>query len=281
MSGKERDRKGPPLIVAASVCWSIGGLCIKFIPWGAMSIIGLRSLIAALVFILIRRSVKIAFTRGNILAAVSLSLTMTLFVFANKLTTAAAAILLQFSSPIFIILMHLFFYRKKPRLSELAAVLVTLCGMVLFFLDRLEAGSVLGNLLAIASGVAFAGVFVCNRRADTQPEQAQLLGFLLNAAVGVPFAFFEVTADPVSWGFLLLLGTVQVGLAYYLFSAGIKTTPALLACLITALEPVLNPLWVALATGEVPGRFAAAGGAVIVITVVVYNIWAEKKSLAT
>jgi drug/metabolite transporter (DMT)-like permease len=274
------DRKGPLCMVAASLCWSLGGLCIKFIPWGAMSVIGLRALLAAVVFAIYRRSLRIELTFSNILTAVCLAATTILFVFANKLTTAAAAILLQFTAPIFIILIQFVFYKTKPKASELVAVGVTILGMLLFFADRLGSGSLLGNLLAIASGLAFAGVFVGNKRPDTDSDQALLLGFLINAVVGVPFAFFQATADPVAWGFMLLLGVVQVGVAYVFFSKGIKTTSALLACLITALEPVLNPVWVALAVGELPGPFAVAGGVVIVATVIVYNVWMERAARA-
>ncbi len=270
------DRKGPLFMVAASLCWSLGGLCIKFIPWGAMSIIGLRALLAAVVFIIYRRSAKVNLTFGNVLGALCLAATIILFVFANKMTSAAAAILLQFSAPVFIMLIQLVFYRVKPKLSEAVAVSVTILGMLLFFVGRLEGGSLLGNLLAIASGMAFAGVFVCNKRPDADPEHSLLLGFLINAAVGLPFVFSGVTADPVAWGFIAILGIVQVGLAYVFFSLGIKRTGALLACLITAMEPVLNPVWVALATGEVPGPFAAAGGTLIVLTVIVYNVWVER-----
>jgi drug/metabolite transporter (DMT)-like permease len=269
-------------MVAASVCWSFGGVCIAFIPWGAMSIIGIRALLAAVVFIIYKKSVKVELTKGNLLSALCLSATIILFVFANKLTTAAAAILLQFSAPIFIILIHLVFYGKKPRISELVAVLITVSGMLLFFADRLDSGALLGNILAILSGMSFAGVFVCNKRADAKPEQALLLGFGINAAVGLPFVFFQVTADPAAWIAVVFLGVVQVGFAYIFFSAGIKRTPALLACLITAMEPVLNPTWVAVAMSfglleaENPGIYAVIGGAVIVLTVICYNIWLEK-----
>jgi len=272
----QSNRKGPLNMVAASLCWSLGGLCIRFIPWSAMTIIGLRSLLAALVFILWRRSAKIEFTRANIMSALCLSSVTILFVFANQMTTAAAAILLQFTAPAFIVLLHLIFYKTRPQAHELAALAATVCGMLLFFADSLEPGNLLGNLLAIASGLAFAGVFVCNKRPGAKPEQALLLGFLINTCVGMPFAAFEVTANVAAWGFVILLGVVQVGLAYVFFTKGIKSTPALLACLITALEPVLNPTWVALATGEVPGPFAAAGGAVIVITVIAYNVWVDR-----
>ena len=280
-SDRKISRKGPLFMAAASLCWSLGGLCIKFIPWSAMSIIGLRALLAAAVFAVYRRGVKVKLTPGNLLGALCLSATTILFVFANKMTTAAAAILLQFTAPAFIILIQFIFYKTKPKPSELIAVSVTVMGMLLFFADRLEPGNLLGNLLAIASGLCFAGVFVSNRREDTDPEHALFLGFLINAAVGLPFVFSSssfVTADPVAWGFMALLGIVQVGLAYVFFSAGIRRTPALLACLITALEPILNPVWVALATGEKPGPFALAGGAVIVVTVVAYNVWVERKA---
>ena len=273
---KSGDRKGPLCMFAASVCWSLGGLCIKFIPWSAVSIIGLRALLAAVVFGIYRRSIKVKLTRGNVLAAICLSLTTILFVFANKLTTAAAAILLQFTAPIFIILIQLVFYRKKPKTSETIAVSITIIGMVLFFADRLDSGGMLGNVLAIVSGLSFAGVFVCNKRADVVPEQSLFLGFLINAVIGIPFIITGVSADPVAWAAVIVLGVVQVGLAYVFFSIGIKRTAALLACLITAIEPVLNPLWVALFTNESPGPFALVGGVVIVVTVVCFNIWTEK-----
>ncbi|MDR0532207.1 MAG: DMT family transporter [Oscillospiraceae bacterium] len=274
---RNAERRGPLFIMAASLCWSLGGLCLKFIPWNAMSIVGLRALMAVVVFALYRRSVKVKLTRGNIMGAVCLAGTTLLFVFANKLTSAAAAILLQFTAPAFIILIQLFFYRIKPKAGELLAVSVTVLGMLLFFADRLEPGRLLGNLLAIGSGLFFAGVFVCNKRSDCDPEHALFLGFLINAAAGLPFLFSGVTADPVAWAFVTVLGVVQVGLAYVFFSLGIRRTPALLACLITALEPVLNPVWVALATGERPGPFALAGGVVIVATVVTYQIWAQRQ----
>ena len=170
-------------MVAASICWSFGGICIKFIPWGAMSIIGLRALLAAAVFIIYRRSAKVDFTFGNIIAAVCLSATTVLFVFANKLTSAAAAILLQFSAPVFIILIQLVFNKKKPKISEAIAVAVTILGMLLFFVNSPEANAraanpPLGNILAIISGLTFAGVFVCNKRADANPDHSLLLGFL-------------------------------------------------------------------------------------------------------
>ncbi|MCL2628266.1 MAG: EamA family transporter [Oscillospiraceae bacterium] len=276
-------RKGIVYIAAASMCWSFGGVFIKFIPWGAMSIVGLRALFAAAVFVIYRRSFKLNFTPGNVLAALCLSSTTIMYVFANKLTTAAAAILLQFTAPIFIILIYLIFYRKKPTLSSLVAVLFTILGMLLFFADNLDAGGFWGNIMALVSGLSMAGVYVCNKRPDTNPQDALFLGFLINSCIGLPFAFFEVTADAAAWGAIVLLGVVQVGIAYVFFSKAIKRISALLACLITTIEPILNPSWVALAgvigflpETEIPGRFAIIGGIIIIVTVVGYNVWIEK-----
>jgi len=279
------DRKGPLFIALASVCWSFGGLFIKFIPWGAMSIVGIRAVLAALVFVVYRRTFKIEFTLGNVMTAVCLSSTTVMYVFANKLTTAAAAILLQFTAPIFIILIYLIFYRKKPTVSAVVAVLLTIFGMMLFFAENLGTGAFWGNIMALISGLSMAGVYVCNKREDTTPENALFLGFLINSCIGLPFAFAEVTADIGAWVAVVILGVVQVGFAYIFFSKGIKKTPALLACLISTIEPILNPIWVMLAgfAGllpelEIPGMFALIGGAVIVITVVGYNVWVERKN---
>ena len=270
-------RKGPLYMAAASVCWSFGGLCIKFVPWGAMSIIGLRAAFAAVVFAIYRRSVKVELTPGNVASALFLSVTTILFVFANKLTTAAAAILLQFTAPAFIILIELVVDRKKPRPGEIAAVAAVVFGIFLLFAGRLESGGFLGNLFGLASGFTFAGVFFCNRRPDVDTKQSLFLGFLINAALGLPFALSSVSADPVPWLAVAFMGLVQVGLAYVFFSIGIRSTPALLACLISALEPLLNPIWVALAADEVPGPSALLGGLVIVSSVVIYNVRMEKR----
>jgi len=278
---KNENRAGPLNMTLAALCWSFGGLCIKFIPWSALSIIGLRALLAAALFAFYRRSVKISFTRGNILAALCLAGTTILFVFANKLTTAAAAILLQFSAPVFVLLLELFTVGKKPKPSEIIAVTATLAGMLLFFADRLAPGNLLGNLLAIASGLSFAGVFVFNKRPDVVPEQSLFLGFLLNAAVGLPFVFLPggFSFDLLPIGAILFLGLVQVGLAYVFFTRAIRRTPALLACLIAAVEPILNPLWVALFLGELPGVYALSGGVLILATVIGYQLWREKHDI--
>jgi len=284
----KNNNNGSLHIVAAAICWSFGGVLIRFIPWGALSIIGLRAVFSALLFLAWRRSFKIDFTFGNVITALCVSGTTFLFVFANQLTTAAAAVLLQFTAPVFIIIMFLIFYRKKPSRGEMIAVLITLMGMTMFFADELGDTGLIGNILAVISGFTFAGVYVGNKRPDTNPEHAIFLGFLINVVIGVPYAIVDVTADTVAWVSVVILGLVQVGLAYVFFSIGIKRVSALTACLITTIEPILNPTWVYLAgvfallpETEIPGAFALLGGVIIVCTVVGFNIWQIKNPSET
>lgn len=272
------NAKGPLLIVCTAVLWSFGGLLIKLVPWDAMTIVGVRSAFAALVMVVYMRRPHITFSLPVIMGALSMSATTVLFVFANKLTTAANAIVLQYSAPIFVVIISILFFRKRPRPLDLVSVFVVFIGMALFFFDQLRADAMLGNILACLSGLTFAGVFLMNRSPNAKPEESVLLGHIINAAVGAPFAVMNVTFDLSAWGAIALLGIFQLGVAYVLFSVGIKHTPPISASLIATLEPLLNPIWVLLMTGEQPGVWALIGGAVVIITVVIYNVADAKQN---
>jgi drug/metabolite transporter (DMT)-like permease len=270
--------KGPLLIMCTAVLWSFGGLLIKFISWDAMTIVGMRSAFAALVMIIYMRRVHITFSRPVIMGALSMSGTTVLFVFANKLTTAANAIVLQYTGPIFIVLISIIFLKKRARALDIVSTLIVFAGMGLFFFDRLQADALLGNILACFSGITFAGVFLANKAPGAKPEEAVLLGHIINAAAGLPFAVTQITFDPAAWGAIALLGIFQLGIAYVLFSIGIKNTPPITASLIATLEPLLNPVWVLLNTGEAPGIWALIGGVIVIATVLIYNISDTKQS---
>ena len=264
--------KGPLLIAATAVLWSSAGVLVKLVPWDAMTIVGLRSVFAALVMAVYMRRVRITFSWPVRLGGLSLSATMTLFIFANKLTTAANAIVLQYTSPIFVIILSVLLFKKRPKKLDILAVVMVLLGVGLFFFDQLKADALLGNILAFLAGVSFAGVFIANSMPGAKPEEAMLLGYLINMVISVPFIAVNVTFDAVPWLVIALLGLFQLGLAYVLFSKGIKITPPITASLIAVLEPLLNPVWVLITTGERPGLFAVGGGVVVLITIVVYNI---------
>jgi drug/metabolite transporter (DMT)-like permease len=263
--------KGPLLIAMTAALWSTAGVLIKLVPWNAMTIVGLRSFFAAVVMAVYMRRPRITFSKPVILGGLSLSATMVMFLFANKLTTAANAIVLQYTAPIFVILMSALVLRQRPRALDIAAVAVVFAGVMLFFIDQLRADALLGNILAMLSGVTFAGVFLANRMPGARPEEASLLGYLINIVVSIPFIITGVTAEVMPWLVIIVMGVFQMGIAYVLFSIGIKTTPPLAASLIAVIEPLLSPVWVMMATGEKPGPYAIVGGVVVLGAVVAYN----------
>jgi drug/metabolite transporter (DMT)-like permease len=269
--------KGPLLIAMTAALWSTAGVLIKQVPWDAMTIVGLRSLIAAVVMAIYMRRPRITFSKPVVLGGLSLSATMVLFIFANKLTTAANAIVLQYTSPIFVILLSALLLRQRPKALDVAAVVVVFGGVMLFFFDQLKADAMLGNILAFISGLTFAGVFIINRMPGAKPEEAMLLGYLINIVVCAPFIVTNVTFELVPWVVIVIMGVFQLGLAYVLFCIGIKHTPPLTASLIAVLEPLLSPIWVMIGTGEKPGVFALIGGAIVLAGMVAYNILSTRR----
>jgi drug/metabolite transporter (DMT)-like permease len=165
-----------------------------------------------------------------------------------------------------------------------ASVVLSLAGMSLFFLGRVEAGQAAGNLIAVFSGLSFGLTVLFMRRDAAQGHgdamPSTVLGNLIACAVALPFAApaLPAIATPAGAFVLLYLGLVQLGLAYFLFTNGLKTVPAAEASLLCMLEPVLNPLWVFLGTGERPGPWALAGGALVVGTVAARALWRDENA---
>jgi drug/metabolite transporter (DMT)-like permease len=186
-----------------------------------------------------------------------------LFVLATKLTTAANAIFIQDTAPLWVLLLSPWLLRETPTRGELLAIPVYGLGLGLFFLDELTAGQVAGNLVALASGVAFALSIVGLRLLRHDGPPALVYGNLIAAAAALPLWPAGPAATPVDLALLLYLGVFQLGLAYLAFSRGLAGTPAIEASLLVLLEPVLNPIWTFLFAGERPGPWAIAGGAVV------------------
>lgn len=266
------SKKGPLLIALTAVLWSFGGVLIKLVQWDAMTIVGMRAGLAAIVIAIYMRKPRLHFTPGMLLGTLCMSATTILFVFANKLTTAANAIMLQYTAPVFVILLGALLLHRRPKALDIAAVLVVFGGIVLLCAGQQKGSATLGNVLALLSGVSFAGVFFVNERDDAYPVESSLLSMIFNFVVAIPFIARGVTADPVSWGAVVLLGVFQIGLAYVLFSIGIRMTAPVAASLIAAIEPILNPVWVALVRHEFPGPLAIAGCVLVLAAVVGYNV---------
>lgn len=264
-------------LIAASVLWSSAGILIKSIELNAMALSSARAGIAIIVFLLyLRRGFRI--TKYHLLGGITYAANSLLFVAANKLTTSANAILLQFTAPIWVALFALWFLKEKIRRSDWAAVALVTIGMVLFFLGDLEIGHLIGNILAVASGIAMAG-FVIAAKLDPDRDSAEyvLIGNLINFFIGLPYLLKSGgSLDFDSGAMLVVLGIFQLGLPYILYTKAIPNVSSLEAILITILEPILNPLWVVLFTGEKPGVWALVGGLIVVTTVVIHGIYQAK-----
>lgn len=266
----------------AAVLYSIGGLCIKLIPWGGMAINGGRTAIALVV---IGAYLKITHHRPRmnlwvLVGALSVCGTNVLFSIANKLTTAANTIVLQFTAPIFVILFSVLLFGKKPQKLDLMACGLVLGGVLLFFIDGLSAGGMLGNILALLSGIAYAGVFLMNDMPDSDPISSVFWGDVISAVVGLPFLGYETDFSQNTLAALLVLGVFQVAVAYILMVEGLKTTPPVTASLVSGIEPVLNPILVAVFYHEMIGPVALVGAMVVVGSVVLYNVLLARQAMA-
>jgi len=266
-SGRSENYRGVVLLLIAAVLWSSGGLLIKSVDWHPLAIAGARSAIAALVIGLAFRKEKLTYSKPQLIGAVAYACTVMLFVSATKLTTAANAILIQYTAPVFVALLAAWFLGEKPRPVDWITIGFVSGGLILFFLDKMSAGGLLGNLLALGSGFAMAVMTVSMRmQKDGSPFGSVLLGNLMTAVFGLPFMLGS-GPDFSGWVALVLLGVFQLGLSYTLYSVAIKYVTALEAILITTIEPILNPVWVFLLIGEQPGPWSLAGGLVIIAAI--------------
>ncbi len=251
------------LLIGAALCWSLGGVLIKSVDWNPLAIAGARSLIAAVFVWFAFPGMNFTWSFYQLAGAVAYAANMVTFVAANKMTTAANAVLLQYTAPAWVALFSAWFLREKIRRSDWITISLVTGGIVLFFMDKLTFSGFWGNMIAIASGFSFAWVFLLFRRQKEHAPYASLfLGNVLAGAICIPFMFRGLPGVQ-SLAALFLLGIVQIGVAYSLFSVASRYVTAIDAALILLLEPLLNPVWTYLGHGEVPGKWAMCGGTII------------------
>jgi drug/metabolite transporter (DMT)-like permease len=253
----------PVLLLLAALLWSLGGVLIKSIDWHPMAIAGARSAIAIPVMLVCIGRPRFSFSTAQIGGAIGYAATVALFVFATRMTTAANAIFLQYTAPIYVALIGRWYLGERALAIDWLVIAVAFGGVGLFFMDGLTTSGFWGNIIALGSGLAFAcmAIFLRKERAGS-PVTSIVLGNIIVALAGLPFLFGEPFAHGDGWR-LLLLGAVQLGLPYVLYAAAIKYVTALEATLIPFIEPILNPLWVMLALGERPGSWAIVGGVLV------------------
>ena len=268
-------------MLLCAALWSIAGILFKLIPWNGFAVAGMRSLIAGITIYISMRLMGFHYVlnRRTLIAGFFSGCTYLCFTVSNKLTTSANAIVLQFTSPIFIIIYSAVLFGKKPKKQDLAVVLFTLLGISLFFLDQLKPGYLIGNFVAIGAGMFMAGMYVAVGEIEEEERFSGILnGQALTFLVGLPF--FIVTKPiitPSAIAALLTLGVFQLGLSYVLYVKASKYCPALACCLLGAIEPLLNPAWVFLFNGERPGIFALIGAVVVIASITVWSTFGQEK----
>jgi drug/metabolite transporter (DMT)-like permease len=265
-------------LIIAAILWSSGGLLIKLVAWNPFAIAGTRSAIAALTMLAFRRRMRLNWSPAQLGGAICYAATVILFVLATKWTTAANAILLQYTAPIYVALLSYWLLRERITKSDLLAIASTIGGMILFFLDDLSGGRMAGNIIAILSGIAFAGTALFLRKQkDGSPMESVFLGNIVAFLVGIPFMFKSVP-DATGWLGLILLGIFQLGISYILYAEAMKYVTALEGILIPIIEPILNPIWVFLILKEKPGKWAILGGIVVLMSITLRCLKALKQN---
>ena len=279
------ERKAMLLMCLCAFLWSIGGLFIKLLPWHAAVICGLRSFIAAVIILVYMRCTGCRLALKNPLVWLSglgLMGTMLLFVFANKLTTSANAIVLQSTSPLYIMVIAALFLGARYSRRELVMVGIVMAGITLFFFDQLTPRGLLGNLLALLSGLTMALMYTASGRLpdDSSSMSALVVGHLGAALAGLPFLLLSPPAiTPLSVASILILGVFQLGIPYILYAIAVRRCSPLSCSLIGMIEPLFNPVWVFLVVGEAPGFFAFIGGIIVLATVTLWSISNAKQAV--
>jgi drug/metabolite transporter (DMT)-like permease len=260
-------------LVTSSVLWSSGGLLIKFVEWNPLAIAGVRSAISSIVVTTVARKPRFHLSFPQIGGAVSYAATVILFVSATKLTTAANAVILQYTAPIYVALFSRRVLQESIHWYDAAAVAVVLGGIFLFFLDDLTTGGYLGNVLALLAGFSMAWLsLLLRKQKDASPLETVLLGNLITAGATIPFMLSDLPGLS-GWLALGALGVFQLGFSYVIYSYAIKKVRAIDAMLIFTIEPILNPVWVYLFIGEAPGHWAFVGGTLVLVAVVTRGVY--------
>lgn len=265
-------RQAVGILLITVVLWSTSGFLIKLLPWNALAISGARSAIAAVVFWTYLRHPNFTWSGAQIGGAIALVLTQTLFISATQLTTAANAIFLQYSAPVFVALFGWWYLGERVRVADWLAMLAIFGGMFLFLVDGFSGSGLIGSLMAVLAGISMAWLILFLRKQkDGSPLETVLLGNVIAALIGLPFILWETgTGTSLGWdevAILGFLGLFQLGIPFILYSQAIRVLTAVESVLILTLEPILNPLWVFIVIDERPGPLAMLGGAIVLVAV--------------
>jgi len=267
-----RTYKGLLFCALAALFWSGSGVLGKYTTWSGIATAGGRSLFALIIMAIARGGIKVKLTKGNITGALGVALTSVLFMAANKLTTAANAIVIQYAMTAFVIIFCWVFYREKPNARTVICTAFVMGGVFLCSLDGMGGGKMLGNIFALITAVTFALVFFCSRMEGANAQDYSFLG----VAVCVPLLIYGFWDEGCTFTLPNVLSQIGMGVClaggYTFMSIGMRYASPVSAAITANIEPILNPLWVFLFLGERPAPIALIGAAVVLITVTVYSI---------
>ena len=255
-------------LIFAALLWSSGGVLIKGVAWHPLALCGARSAIAAATMWALLRRPRFTWSWPQIGGAVAYAASVLLYVSAVKLTTVANAVLLQYSAPVWIALFGASFLGERGTPLDWAAIMLSLVGMSLFFRQGLRSTSLWGDVLGVLCGITTAWMALFLRRQKQgSPTESVLLGNLLAAAVGLPFALGHPLPSASAWPAILMLGVFQLGLSYYCWSRAIRQVTALEAMVFSMIEPVMGPVWALWLVHERPDAWVLAGGLLVLVAV--------------
>jgi drug/metabolite transporter (DMT)-like permease len=273
-------QKGIIAIIIAAFLWSTGGLFIKLISLDAYQLSFYRSLFSALTFVLLFRKKVFVFNLAVFLNGLFYTGILILFVVATKLTTAANAIFLQYTAPIYVLIFEPLILKTKLRAINVISVFISFLGMTLFFVGEISPTHLEGNLIALFSGICFAAFLIGIRKSSEEYRVSSIFwGNIFIPILCFQSVYPEFNIDLKNFLMVTYLGIFQIGFAYAIFTYSIKRIEGIEAGLIAMIEPVMNPIWVYLGYGEKPSPFAILGGLIILSTISIRTIITERRRM--
>ena len=258
----------------AAVLWSLAGIFIKFLSLPPLTIVFYRSFFASLFFAsFVRKSVAVPKV-ALFVSTLAYTSAISAFVSANKITTAANAIALQYTAPMFVFVIVHFLFREKIALASWISLVFGMLGVAVICAGSAGQPDAAGVMIALLSGLLFSIYMVSLRfLREFNPGTLTFLNNMVCCLLLLPLVRSELSLSFHEGSIVAAMGVVQLGLPYWLFSKGLEKISVQEASLIVLIEPVLNPIWVALAVGEVPSKATLAGGSLIVLGLSARYLW--------
>lgn len=273
MKNLPEHQKGIIYVLIAALLWSSGGLFIKLISLNAMQLSFFRCSIAALTFALLFRKQIFLFSKLTIINSIFYAIVLISFVIATKTTTAANAIFLQATAPIYVLIFEPIINKTRYEKINVITVAVCVIGMFLFFVGEIDPGQLEGNLVALVSGITFAAFFLGMKKNEPKYQHSSIFwGNILVTLICIPFLFSLEMIEVTDVWMVSFLGVFQIAIAYAFFSSGLKRIYAVEASIISMIEPVLNPVWVFIGYGEIPSVTAIIGGLIILTSITIRSL---------